>query len=69
MVTIGDEGFGPLTGGDGSYPFTTSAGGYTWADNMNITTLDFATFHLYPDSCKPPATNASIYLYIADNSI
>ncbi|KUI69375.1 Mannan endo-1,4-beta-mannosidase A [Cytospora mali] len=50
MVTIGDEGFGPLTGGDGSYPYTTSAGGYTWADNINITTLDFATFHLYPDS-------------------
>lgn len=68
MVTIGDEGFGPVAGGDGSYPFTTSAGGYTWADNMNITTLDFATFHLYPDSCKSSATNASIYLYIADDS-
>lgn len=68
MVTIGDEGFGPLTGGDGSYPYTTSAGGYTWADNMNITTLDFATFHLYPDSCKLSATDASIYLYIANDS-
>lgn len=56
MVTIGDEGFGPLAGGDGSYPYTTSAGGYTWADNMNITTLDFATFHLYPDSCKYSAS-------------
>ncbi|ROW01255.1 hypothetical protein VMCG_05957 [Cytospora schulzeri] len=52
MVTIGDEGFGPLDAGDGSYPYTTSAGGYVWADNLNITTLDFATFHLYPDSCK-----------------
>lgn len=52
MVTIGDEGFGPLTGGDGSYPYTTSAGGYTWVDNLNITTLDFGTLHLYPDSCK-----------------
>lgn len=52
MVTIGDEGFGPLAGGDGSYPYTTTAGGYTWADNLNITTLDFGTFHLYPDSCK-----------------
>ncbi|KAK7747467.1 hypothetical protein SLS53_001722 [Cytospora paraplurivora] len=50
MVTMGDEGFGPLDGGDGSYPYTTSAGGYVWADNINITTLDFATFHLYPDS-------------------
>lgn len=52
MVTMGDEGFGPLDGDDDSYPFTTSAGGYVWADNINITSLDFATFHLYPDSCK-----------------
>lgn len=69
MVTIGDEGFGPLTGGDGSYPFTTSAGGYTWADNMNITTLDFATFHLYPDSCKYSASHKWVCLYIANDSI
>ena len=69
MVTIGDEGFGPLTGGDGSYPYTTSAGGYTWADNMNITTLDFATFHLYPDSCKFALHLAWICLCIANTSI
>lgn len=69
MVTIGDEGFGPLTGGDGSYPYTTSAGGYTWADNMNITTLDFATFHLYPDSCKFSHYIAWICLCIANASI
>ncbi|PSR99114.1 glycoside hydrolase superfamily, partial [Coniella lustricola] len=54
MVTMGDEGFGPLAGGDGSYPYTTSAGGYTWADNLNITNLDFGTFHLYPDSWGEP---------------
>lgn len=52
MVTIGDEGFGPLTGGDDSYPYTTDAGGTVWADTLDIATLDFATFHLYPDSCK-----------------
>ena len=52
MVTMGDEGFGPTTGGDGSYPFTTSAGGYNWQTNLEIETLDFATFHLYPQSCK-----------------
>ncbi len=52
MVTLGDEGFGPLTGGDGSYPYQTGAGGYIWQDIINITTLDFATFHLYPDSCE-----------------
>lgn len=68
MVTIGDEGFGPLSGGDGSYPYTTSAGGYTWADNMNITSLDFATFHLYPDSCKSFLSNAwgPVYMHIAN---
>lgn len=54
MVTLGDEGFGPLPGDDDSYPFTTTAGGYTFADNLNITTLDFGTLHLYPDSCKIP---------------
>jgi len=52
MVTIGDEGFGPLTGGDGSYPYQAGAGGYTWVDNLNISTLDFGTLHLYPDSCE-----------------
>ncbi|KAK3941969.1 glycoside hydrolase [Diplogelasinospora grovesii] len=54
MVTMGDEGFGPLTGGDGSYPYQTSAGGYTWVDDLNITTLDFGTLHLYPDSWGQP---------------
>ncbi len=52
MVTMGDEGFGPLAGGDGSYPYQTSAGGYTWQTNLDIPTLDFGTLHLYPDSCK-----------------
>ena len=47
MVTMGDEGFG-LTG-DGSYPYTT-AEGVSWISNLNITTLDFATFHMYPQS-------------------
>lgn len=51
MVTMGDEGFGPLPGGDGSYPFTTEAGGYDWQMNLGIADLDFATLHLYPDSC------------------
>ena len=57
MVTMGDEGFGPLAGGDGSYPYTTGAGGYTWATDLDIPTLDFGTLHLYPDSCMltPPS--------------
>ncbi|KAB5546947.1 glycoside hydrolase family 5 protein [Coniochaeta sp. 2T2.1] len=54
MVTLGDEGFGPLTGGDGSYPYQASAGGYIWQDTLNIATIDFATFHLYPDSWGQP---------------
>lgn len=52
MVTMGDEGFGPLPGSDGSYPYQTAAGGYVWQNNLNIETLDFGTLHLYPDSCK-----------------
>jgi endo-1,4-beta-mannosidase len=55
MVTMGDEGFGPLAGGDGSYPFTTAAGGYDWQTDLDIPTLDFGTLHLYPDSCKRDA--------------
>lgn len=62
MVTIGDEGFGPLTGDDGSYPYTTYAGGSVWADNLNITTLDFGTLHLYPDSCKSSIRSLTLNL-------
>lgn len=62
MVTMGDEGFGPLSGGDGSYPYTTGAGGYTWETNLAIDTLDFATFHLYPDSWGQPLTWGSLWV-------
>lgn len=54
MVTMGDEGFGPLAGGDGSYPYQTDAGGYVWRSNLDIPTLDFGTLHLYPGSCTFP---------------
>ncbi|KAF2834165.1 glycoside hydrolase family 5 protein [Patellaria atrata CBS 101060] len=49
MVTLGDEGFGPDPAGDGSYPYQTSEGS-DWRENLKIKTLDFGTFHLYPDS-------------------
>ncbi|KAH8886258.1 glycoside hydrolase family 5 protein [Thozetella sp. PMI_491] len=62
MVTLGDEGFGPLNGGDGSYPYTTSAGGYIWDDILGIETLDFATFHLYPDSWGQPISWGSLWV-------
>ena len=49
MVTLGDEGFG--LPGDGSYPYTYEEG-VDWQTNLGIDTLDFGTFHFYPDSCK-----------------
>lgn len=52
LVTLGDEGFG--LPGDGSYPYTYGEG-VDWETNLQIETLDFATFHLYPDSCEFPA--------------
>jgi mannan endo-1,4-beta-mannosidase len=50
MVTLGDEGFGLSTDSDGSYPFTTGAGGYNWTQNLAIPSIDFGTYHLYPSS-------------------
>lgn len=47
MVCIGDEGFGLTTDSDGSYPFT-HVEGLDSEKNINIPTIDFATFHLYP---------------------
>lgn len=51
MVTLGDEGwFGPADGvGDGSYAYGGDVG-VDFTANLNILTLDYGTFHLYPDS-------------------
>jgi mannan endo-1,4-beta-mannosidase len=49
MVTLGDEGFGLATGTDGSYPFSYGEG-IDFEANLKIATLDFGTFHLYPNS-------------------
>ncbi|KAI1193265.1 glycoside hydrolase superfamily [Nemania serpens] len=49
MVTLGDEGFGLATGTDNSYPFSYSEG-VDFEANLKIATLDFGTFHLYPES-------------------
>lgn len=62
MVTIGDEGFGPLTGQDSGYPFQQGAGGYTWQQNLEISTLDFATFHLYPQSWGTTADWGTLWI-------
>ncbi|KAL7937633.1 carbohydrate-binding module family 1 protein [Trichoderma chlorosporum] len=48
LVTLGDEGLG-LSTGDGSYPYTYGEG-TDFAKNVQIKSLDFGTFHLYPDS-------------------
>ena len=47
MVAIGDEGW-LASGGDGSYAYS----GYEGVDftkNLAISTIDYGTFHLYPD--------------------
>lgn len=51
MVTLGDEGwFAPADGiGDGSYAYG-GAEGVDFVENLKIPTLDYGTFHLYPNS-------------------
>lgn len=49
LVTLGDEGMG--LAGDGSYPYQFSEG-TDFARNLQIPTLDFGTFHMYPDHCE-----------------
>ncbi|KAL9088903.1 MAG: hypothetical protein Q9165_005960 [Trypethelium subeluteriae] len=51
MVTLGDEGwFAPADGvGDGSYAYGGDVG-VDFTANLKIETLDYGTFHLYPDS-------------------
>ena len=52
LVTLGDEGWinGSASGiGDGSYAYS-GAEGVDFVENLKIPTLDYATFHLYPDS-------------------
>ncbi|SPO06845.1 probable Probable mannan endo-1,4-beta-mannosidase A [Cephalotrichum gorgonifer] len=57
MVTLGDEGMG-IAGGS-SYPFQFGEG-TDFAKNLEIETLDFGTFHMYPDSWGVDKTNFPI---------
>ena len=47
MVTLGDEGW-LCGGGDGSYAYSCGEG-VDFQKNLGISTLDYGTFHLYPD--------------------
>lgn len=47
MVALGDEGW-LCGGGDGSYAYS-CAEGVDFQKNLGISTLDYGTFHLYPD--------------------
>ncbi|KAK2017234.1 fungal cellulose binding domain-containing protein [Colletotrichum eremochloae] len=47
LVTLGDEGMG--LPGDTTYPYQYGEG-TDWPALLNITTLDFGTFHFYPNS-------------------
>lgn len=49
MVALGDEGFG--SPGGTTYPYGYSEG-VNYTANLEIETLDFGTFHLYPESCE-----------------
>ncbi|KAK4697230.1 mannan endo-1,4-beta-mannosidase, partial [Lecanoromycetidae sp. Uapishka_2] len=50
MVALGDEGWFDNTAGigDGSYAYT-GYEGVNWVANLAISTLDYGTFHSYPD--------------------
>lgn len=51
MVALGDEGWFYPPESDGSYAYS----GYEGVDfvkNLEIETLDYGTFHMYPDQCK-----------------
>ncbi|KDR77624.1 hypothetical protein GALMADRAFT_155465 [Galerina marginata CBS 339.88] len=50
MVTVGDEGwFTPSQGYGTSYPYSGSIG-IDWVTNLKISSIDYGTVHLYPDS-------------------
>ena len=48
LVTVGDEGWLNGTYGDGSYAYSGDTG-VDFVKNLGIETLDYGTFHLYPD--------------------
>ncbi|MCJ1282627.1 hypothetical protein MMC26_001952 [Xylographa opegraphella] len=48
MVALGDEGWMAPPTGDGSYAYS-GAEGVDFIKNLGISTLDYGTFHMYPD--------------------
>ena len=50
MVTVGDEGwFTPAQGYGSSYPYSGTIG-IDWVTNLEISSIDYGTVHLYPES-------------------
>jgi hypothetical protein len=50
LLTSFTEGFGLDINSDGSYPYGYSEGS-NFTLNLEVDTIDFGTFHLYPSSC------------------
>lgn len=53
MVALGDEGWFAPGYGDGSYAYS-GIEGIDFIKNLAISTLDYGSFHLYPDQWKYP---------------
>lgn len=63
MVTLGDEGMG-LPGGS-SYPYQTGEG-TDFVKNLGISTLDFGTYHWYPESCTYPPQRCHVCFVVGN---
>ncbi|KAJ7306272.1 mannanase [Mycena albidolilacea] len=60
LVAIGDEGFiNAAVAHNFDYPYQGDTIGVDFAENMGISTLDFGTFHMYPDNWGHSADDIS----------
>ncbi|KAJ7839719.1 mannanase [Mycena olivaceomarginata] len=60
LVAIGDEGFiNAAVAHNFDYPYQGDTIGVDFAENMEISTLDFGTFHMYPDNWGHSADDIS----------
>ena len=61
MVSLGDEGWLVPPSGDGSYAYS-GYEGVDFAKNLAISTLDYGTFHMYPDQWGYPSSFGSQWI-------